>query len=84
LACNTGYVLSNKLCTTCNIAIQYCIACDNSSQCTTCNSSAPATKYTDGKCYLCSLVNCTTCKQNNVCDQCISGYIPATNGSCII
>lgn len=81
LTCKSGYILLNNLCATCSQAMPYCETCSSATVCLTCSVSA--TKYTDGNCYLCSLVNCVLCKNNNVCETCKTGYIIDGTG-CIV
>lgn len=81
LNCLSGYILYNSLCSTCSQAMSNCVSCTNATVCTSCSQSA--TIYTDGKCYLCTLIYCVLCKQDNVCDQCAAGYIIDGTG-CIV
>jgi len=75
--CNTNTFLVANVCKNCSNMVPYCSVCASASSCTTCNASA--VKYTDGKCYVCSILNCLSCSADNMCASCSSTYFLVSN-----
>jgi len=75
--------LTTQTCILCNVRIQHCTSCVDSSFCSTCNDgSYLLDSYTGGvktssSCPLCSSVlpNCVNCTDANTCTDCDVGYV---------